>query len=100
MADAIPVGGVRTPEHITLLFVSEEFNQCIEAEKESIARALHAAGVIPHRVVRDDVAGLVLLEIARDPLLFYTFQNVLNEKNVQKRYEGILLSMHRRFFGK
>lgn len=98
--DRIECDGVNTPEHIALRRVSEKLNRDIEAEKEGVIRALHTAGVIPHRVVRDDVAGVVLSEVARDPVLFYAFQYVLDQKNVGNRYSDILMKLDERFCGK
>ena len=90
--------GKTTPEYNTLRHVSVKINRALKAVKKEITCALHAACVIPNREVADDIAGVILSEVERDPIIFYAFQNVLEENNDHGRYKDVLTKLDMTFY--
>lgn len=93
--------GKKTPEYMALLHTSQDTSLAIQAECDDITRELHGAGVIPSRKIQhDDVMDKVLCEVAREPLIFYAFQHVLDNRNVSDQYTNVLNRLARHFVGK
>ena len=95
----IESSGKKTPEYNILRQNSRQISDSVEAEIDELTRDLYSAGVIPNPNFKVDVMDKVLPEVAADPLNFYSFLHVLDERNAGDRYSQLLERINNGFIG-
>ena len=100
--DGFESKGKKTPEYAAFRSVSQLMKQDIEGEIYDIMEALLAAQVIPCLEVDpgNTITSVILSEVARDPVLFYALQCVLEKNNINNRYKNVLKQLRDVFNGK
>ena len=92
--------GETTPEYSAVRSVATQVSRALKAEERDFVRSIHRARIIPSASLQgDDVMDTVLNEIAREPLIYYTFQHVLNIRNIDDRYTRCIRQMEKKFLG-
>ena len=102
MAERNPTGGIKipssgntTPEYNSVRKSYEEINPAI-IPNDFISRAF-SCGLLPTRNLSKDPLDVVLYEISRDPINFYSLQHVVEALNVDRRFDRGIKKMETTF---
>jgi hypothetical protein len=91
----IPSSGETTPEYNALRKSSEDISPAI-IPNDFVSRA-HACGLIPTRNPSNPPLDVVLNEISRDPVNYYSLQDVVASLNVGNRFDKGIGKMEKTF---
>jgi hypothetical protein len=102
MAARTPIGGIKiassgeaTPEYNAVRKSYEEISPAIILD-DFVSRA-HACGLIPTRNPSSPPLDVVLNEISRDPVNYYSLQDVVATLNVGNRFDEAIGKMEKTF---
>ena len=94
MAERKPTGGVKvpssgntTPEYNAVLKAYDEINSSITAIPHEFESRAHSCGLIPSHSLSKPTLDVVLDEISRDPVNYYTLQQIGDTLNVGNRFD-------------
>ena len=102
MAERSPTGGIRipssgdtTPEYNAVRKSYGEINSAIIPD-DFVSQA-HSCGLIPTRNLPTPPLDVVLNEISRDPVNYYSLQHVVANLNVENRFDKGICKMENTF---
>ena len=102
MAERTPTGGIRipssgdtTPEYNAVRKSYGEINPAIIPD--DFVRQAHICGLIPTRNLSNPPLDVVLDEISRDPVYYYSLQHVVATLNVGGRFDKGISKMENAF---
>jgi hypothetical protein len=102
MAERTPTGGIKiassgdtTPEYNAVRKSYGEINHVIIRD-DFVSRA-HSCGLIPTRNPSSPPLDVVLNEISRDPVNYYSLQHVIATLNVENRFDKGISMMEKMF---
>ena len=102
MAERSPTGGITipssgdaTPEYNAVRKSYGEINPAI-IPGDFVSQA-HSCGLIPTRNLSTPPVDVVLNEISRDPVNFYSLQHVIATLNVENRFDKGIIKMENTF---
>ena len=83
----IPSSGDTTPEYSAVLKSYEEINSAIAAIRHEFETRGLSCGLIPSRNPSKPTLDVVLDEVSRDPVNYYSLQHVVASLNVGSRFD-------------
>ena len=99
MAECIKIPS-STPEYNAVVKSYEEINSAIAAIPNEFASRAHSCGLIPTRNLSRPSLDVVLDEVSRDPVHYYSLQHVLDTLNERNRFDKGISKMETTFRGK
>ena len=96
----LPSSGVTTPEYITVLNSYEEINSAISAIPHEFGFRAYTCGLIPSHCLSKPTLDVVLDEVSRDPINYYSLQHIITALNIEGKFDKGVGKMETTFCGK
>ena len=93
----IPSTGETTPEYTTVRKSYGEIEPAIRSIPDDFVRQAHICGLLPTRNPSNPPLDVVLDEISRDPVNYYSLQHIVDTLNVGNRFDKGIRKIEKTF---